>query len=63
MRAFKVTVDTTNGLRKTTYGPNKNVYENCVDGILYVVSNTPQDIYERFICVKKIEEIGIGYIV
>jgi len=61
MRVYKVKVKTTNDLETVTYGKDVNSYLPCEDGILYVVTDNPKEIYDMFLNVTSIEDVGVGY--
>ena len=67
MKAYQVTVKTTNAVGGTTYGPGKGQkgkepYRDCDNGILYVVTDDPVKIFDEFPSTTAIKEVGIGYV-
>jgi len=68
MRTYKVKVKTTNALKKMTKAnwndEHSSEYYDCEDGILFVITDDPRKIYDKFSkdTVIEIEDIGIGYI-
>jgi len=68
MRAYKVKAKTTNALNDTVevYESEQSlVYYECENGILYVITDDPRKIYDKFSkdTIIKIEDIGVGYII
>lgn len=66
MNAYRVKVNTTNALGKTTYGPGKGEtgkepYRDCEHGEVYVVTADPKIIYDEFPLAVLVEKIGCGY--
>lgn len=72
MKCFKVEVKTTNCLHNTfNVNQPKDIfeaeklkvdYQDCENSIIYVVAQDISIVAEKYKrCVKKIEEIGIGY--
>lgn len=63
MKVYKVRVGVTNALKSTTYGPKngKNTYRDCVEGVLFVVTDDPKKIYDEFPLTISIDEVGCGY--
>lgn len=59
MRAYKVTVETTNGLHKTTQAKNGE-YFDCHDSVLIVVTDDPKPIFDKFRVIR-LEDFGPGY--
>ena len=61
MKAYLVTVETTDVLGTSTYGKDETEYKECDHRQLIVVTDNPKKIYENFIMTREIKEIGIGY--
>lgn len=67
MKAYRVSVDTTNAIGDTTYGPGNGVigkkdpYRPCVRGQVIVCTDDPRKIYDEFPRARNVEEIGICY--
>ncbi len=72
MKTYKVVVKCTNAL-KDTFAVKaqdskeilypKSDYFNCINGVIYVITDSPAKIYEKFKdAVISIEDIGFGYI-
>ena len=67
MRVYRVKVKTTNALQTTTrtnWEKDGGEYYDCEDGILYVITDDPRKIYDKFSpqTIIAIEDIGVGYI-
>ena len=62
-KAYRVYVKTTNSSRDVFSAPNNEYYE-CEDGQIIVITRFPELIFDELGAdtVKKIEEIGIGYL-
>ena len=64
VKTYKVKVETTNAANDTVgvYLEDEIKYYPCKNGILYVVTDDPRKIYNKFkSSVISIEEIGVGY--
>ncbi len=63
MRCYKVKVETINILQDTFWVEIDDKYYNCENGIIYIVTDDPREIYRKFNgVVKSVEDIGVGYI-
>lgn len=65
-KAYKVEVKCTNSTKDTCcnyYTEGLNDYFKCKNGVLYVVTDNPKKIYNKFSSdtVLSITEIGVGY--
>ena len=63
MKVYRVEVKCTNSSKDTCANYTNKKYFDCVYGCLYVTTDDPKSIYDKFgiDTVKGIEEIGIGY--
>ncbi len=66
MRVYQVHVKTTNAMKDTTtnnWKDKNREYFDCENGVLYVVTNDPKKIYDKFSkeTVISITDIGVGY--
>lgn len=67
MKAYRVSVNTTNGLGDTTYGPGNgdikkgDPYRKCKNGTVFVITDDPKKIYDEFPRAIVITEVGYGY--
>ncbi len=66
MRCYKVTVKTTDTLNRLCVqeiGKLCRTFYKCEEGVIYVITNDPCEIYKKFTpeAIKSIEDIGIGY--
>jgi hypothetical protein len=68
MNCYCVEVTTTNAIKNVTVGPGegrigmKDAYFDCVNGILYVITDEPEKIFSQFPWVKSITKLGVGYV-
>ena len=63
-KAYRVYVKTTNTALRDTFRTPDNEYYDCEDGQIIVITRFPELIFDELGAdtVKKIEEIGIGYL-
>jgi len=66
-RVYRVEVETTNALKDTfaiRHPEGKNEYYDCEEGVIYVFTNNPSEIFEKLGAdnVKSIEYVGVGYL-
>jgi phage-related protein len=57
---FKVKLKTTNAIKNTSKDSESN-YIDCMDGVVYVITDDPRKIYDSFKNVIDISFVGIGY--